>query len=156
MESRIPIPTDNIFKFYALFGLLTLVFSFGSSIYLTKSTNELLFTAVVELETLKALPHTSPVDEVRKQVLQRKIEIASDDKKTLQAGCGLLAGFAVVGLVYGFRKWHSEIQPVQDELARLQLRKLRAEVGRLEFTPVEGEADQQQKYAMPLPGAYSG
>lgn len=156
MESQIPIPTDNIFKFYALFGLLILVFSLGSSIYLTKSTNELLFTAVVELETLKALPHPSPVDEVRKQVLQRKIEIASDDKKTLQAGCGILAGFAVIGLVYGFRKWHSEIQPVQDELARLQLRKLQAEVGRLECTPAEGEADQQQKQAMPLPGTYAG
>lgn len=156
MESQIPIPTDNIFKFYALFGLLTLVFSLGSSIYLTKSTNELLFTAVVELETLKALPHPSPVDEVRKQVLQRKIEIASDDKKTLQAGCGILAGFAVVALVYGFCKWHSEIQPVQDELARLQVRKLQAEVGRLEFTSVEGEADQQQKQPIPLPDAHSG
>ncbi|MBU9579631.1 hypothetical protein KTE26_14450 [Ralstonia mannitolilytica] len=150
MENRIPLPTDNIFKFYALFGLLTLVFSFGSVIYLTKSTNELLFTAVVELETLKALPHPAPVDEVRKQVLQRKIEIASDDKKTLQAGCSILAGLSVLGMVYGFRKWHSEIQPVQDELARLQVRKLQAEVARLESAPEERWSDQQQKQPTPL------
>jgi hypothetical protein len=27
MENKIPIPTDNIFKFYALFGLLLCIFS---------------------------------------------------------------------------------------------------------------------------------
>jgi hypothetical protein len=30
---------------------------------------------------------------------------------------------------YGFKKWHTEVQPVQDEIARLSLLKLRREVG---------------------------
>ncbi|CAC9601131.1 hypothetical protein [uncultured Gammaproteobacteria bacterium] len=30
---------------------------------------------------------------------------------------------------YGFKKWHTEIQPLQDEMARLSLKKLRREVG---------------------------
>lgn len=56
MESRVPLPTDNIFKFYALFGLLLTIFSAGSVLYVNKSTNDLAFEIAVEYETLKADP----------------------------------------------------------------------------------------------------
>lgn len=32
MENKIPLPTDNIYKFYALFGLLLLVFTIGAAL----------------------------------------------------------------------------------------------------------------------------
>lgn len=34
-------------------------------------------------------------------------------------------------MLYGFKKWHSEVQPIQDEIVRLQLEKLRHEVEQL-------------------------
>jgi hypothetical protein len=52
----------------------------------------------------------------------------------------ILAGAAFWMMVYGFFKWHREIQPVQDEIAKLQLEKLRIEVDQLKnlrATPVE-------------------
>ena len=36
MESKIPLPTDNIYKFYALFGLLLFIFAFGGCYIKTK------------------------------------------------------------------------------------------------------------------------
>ncbi len=53
MDSRIPLPTDNIFKLYALFGLLLLIFSIASALYVNKSTNDLIFETAVNYETLK-------------------------------------------------------------------------------------------------------
>ena len=32
-------------------------------------------------------------------------------------------------MYYGFRQWHTKVKPVQDEIAELTLKKLRAEVG---------------------------
>ena len=129
MESRIPLPTDNIFKFYALFGLLLLIFSIASVLYVSKSTNDLVFETAVEYETLKADPKRSASQEVHFQVLQKKLEIA-DSNKSFFIFC--LAIIAVVGsfmMWYGFKKWHTKVQPIQDEIARLNLKRLRREVG---------------------------
>jgi len=129
MESRIPLPTDNIFKFYALFGLLLIVFSVGAAVYVNQDTNNLVFKIAVEYETLKADPARSISEETRFQILERKMEIAKQNKDTFLYSLGAL--FAVGGLMafYGFKKWHTEIQPIQDEMARLNLRKLRQDVG---------------------------
>ena len=74
----------------------------------------------------------SPVDDVRKQVLEKKMEIARDNKNFYIWASGGLAGIAICLMLYGFRKWHTKIQPMQDELMQLQLRKSRAEVHKLE------------------------
>ena len=128
MENRVPLPTDNIYKFYALFGLLLIIFSIGAMVYVNQSTNDLVFDVAVEYETLKADPVRSVADEARFMLLERKLEIAGLNKKTFMLCLAALfvgGGFMVL---YGFRKWHTEVQPVQDEIARLSLLKLRREV----------------------------
>ncbi len=69
MENRIPLPTDNIFKFYAMFGLLLVIFGIGSILFVSRSTNDLVFEVAVEYETLKADPVRSVSQEARFQVL---------------------------------------------------------------------------------------
>lgn len=127
MDNRIPIPTDNIYKFYAFFGLLLLMFSIGSSIYIHGTTNELIFSAAVEIETLNSIQQPSQVDEVKKKVIEKKLEIATQDKKFIINMLGFLIAISGMLMYYGFLKWHKEIQPIQDETARLQLEKLRKE-----------------------------
>lgn len=129
MESRIPLPTDNLFKFYALFGLLLVIFGCGATLYVSKSTNDLLFEIAVEYETLKADPVRTVSQEARFQVLQKKIEIAGKDKALFLSGLGGVIGIGILMVWYGFRKWHTEVQPIQDEISRLTLKKLRREVG---------------------------
>lgn len=143
MESKIPLPTDNMYKFYALFGLLTFIFSVGALLYSNQSTNEILFRSFIEAEQLKQLEKPSPLDNAKMKVLERKLELAISDKKTIKYSLLVLLCMAIMGIYYGFTKWHSEIQPRQDEMtavqletAKLQLQKLRDDVGK-SFPPTE-------------------
>lgn len=131
MESRIPLPTDNIFKFYALLGLLLFIFGAGSMLYLGKSTNELLFASIPKLAELQELEKPTAVQESTRESLKRKIEIAIEDKRILTFGSIAVMCLGAAMMLFGFGKWHTEIQPRQDEFAKLELEKLRHEVEKL-------------------------
>ena len=139
MENKIPIPTDNIFKFYAFFGLLLFIFSAGSIMYVVHSTNELAFQAIVEIETIKQIPNPSPVDLAKKQVLEKRLEIGVADKKFYLRVIGVFTAVSIGLMIYGFKKWHKDVQPVQDEITRLQLEKLRHEVGQLKHQAADNK-----------------
>lgn len=137
MESRIPVPTDNIFKFYALFSLLVFVFSIGAVLYSNNAANRLVFSAVVEIETLKQDPVPSASRKMRIAALEQQLNLSQSDRKFYLKALSLLAALSAVGIYYGFKKWHMEVQPVIDEgarvhlaIAKIQLEKLRAEVGK--------------------------
>ena len=129
MENRIPLPTDNIYKFYALFGLLLAIFCIGASIYLNKSTNDALFQIAVEYDTLEANPVRSRSQEARYQIIRKQIEIAKNNKQFYLIGLSILLASGIWMIWHGFRKWHTEIQPNQDEITRLSIKKLKQEVG---------------------------
>src|SRR5690349_9487423 len=135
MENRIPVPTDNIFKFYALFGLVLVVFSIGAAIYNNDTTNALLVSATVEIATIKQSANPTGAEVTKVAVLERQKEIAISDRKVFQ---WCLAAFLAGGgylLWYGFSKWQKIVQPRIDEMARtelaiakLQLEKLRRDL----------------------------
>ncbi|WP_416397404.1 hypothetical protein [Allohahella sp. A8] len=129
MESRVPLPTDNIFKFYALFGLLLVIFGIGSTVYVNQATNDLVFNIAVEYETLKADPMRSVSHEANFQVLKRRLEIAKQNNGAFFTGLSVVIAIGIFMMWYGFKKWHTEVQPVQDEMARLSLKRLRRELG---------------------------
>jgi hypothetical protein len=131
MENKIPLPTDSIYKFYALFGLLLFVFSLGSTIYVSRSTNDLVFTSAIEYETLRAIEKPTSVEVAKRMGIEKRVEIALADKKFFLYSLGALACLGMLAMIYGFTKWHRDIQPIQGETARLQLEKLRLEVAGL-------------------------
>ena|ERR1017187_9319841 len=119
MESRIPLPTDNIYKFYALFGLLLFIFSASSTIYVERTTNELVFQTAIELAPLLQIANPSPVEAAKKLVLEKRKEIALSDRTLFGWAISLLLLVSISSMIYGFRRWHKDVQPVQDEMARL-------------------------------------
>lgn len=126
--NRIPIPTDNIYKFYALFGL-ALIFASVLMVFVTTSnTNEEVFKRTIEMETLKAVKEPTAPEKVRAEILQKLIDIAIADKKFINQLCGGVLGIGIVAVVFGFSRWHMLVQPAQDELVRLQIRKLKEEI----------------------------
>lgn len=131
MENRVPLPTDNIYKFYALFGLLLFIFAAGSSMYINSSTNDLLFESIPKLKALEEIEKPTAAQQSTRESLERKIEIAIEDKDGLSTASTWLACFGALMMVLGFWKWHTEIQPRQDEFAELELEKLRHEVEQL-------------------------
>ncbi|MEH6484127.1 MULTISPECIES: hypothetical protein [Pseudomonas] len=139
MQSRIPLPTDNIYKFYALFGLLLIIFSCGAVIYVSQSTNETVFSTLVEVETLKEQKEPTPSVQVKIEALGKLLEVSKANKDFFNKSLGILIGLAVCIAFYGFYLWQTglqkvidETQKVQLEIAKLQLLKLQAELGQSE------------------------
>lgn len=128
MDNIIPLPTDNIYKFYALFGLLLVIFVISAVIYLNQSTNELIFSSELEYEILKTIKNPTPVDLAKIKQIEKKIEIILTNKKFMVNSIGVLLAIALIAIVYGFFKWHLEVQPLQDEIMRSQLEKLKHEL----------------------------
>ena len=128
MESKIPLPTDNIYKFYALFGLLLFIFAIGASIVSIKNTNDYMYRSYLELEPLKAIEKPSSVEIVKRDMLQRMIDVAKSDKEFFTICLNVLAGISIMLMFFGFGKWQKSVQPLQDELLKLQVEKLRHEV----------------------------
>lgn len=140
MQNQVPLPTDNIFKFYALFGLLLIIFSFGSLLYVTRSSNEVVFSAVPELEGLKQIVKPTPAEVVRITLLEKKLEITKSDKNTFVNSLGVIAGIGVVLMVCGFIKWHTGLQQVLDRTAKVQL-----EIAELQLAKLRRESEAEQK-----------
>ena len=135
MESRVPLPTDNIFKFYALFGLLLFIFSCGSMLYSVRSANEAIFDVVPELQELKQIEKPTPSETIKISLLERKLEITKADKNLIANALSYIAAIGILLMGFGFIVWHRKVQPVADrmaeaqtQIAELQLEKLRKEL----------------------------
>ena len=135
MESKIPLPTDNIYKFIALFSLVLLISSFATVIVATNTSNSVVFEHWVELETLRAQETLSVSEASRLKALERKIDIAVADKSTFVTWAGFISALGTLGMFVGFGYWHKRIQPLADqmaatqlELTKLQVLKLRSEL----------------------------
>ena len=140
MESKIPLPTDNIYKFYALFGLLLLVFAIGATLYVNRTTNDLLFGKLVERELLRQDPAPTNEQKLRLMVTERQIDIAKSDKTFFLVALGVLAAIGGSLIIYGFRRWHTEVQPVIDETAQVQLELARLQLSRLKAEEKRADA----------------
>lgn len=135
MESKIPLPTDNIYKFVALFSLVIVVVSFCSIVYANSVANAIVFEHWVEVETLQAQEKRSVEQASRLRALERKIEVAVSDKELFIKLASVFLGLGICGVFFGFRYWHKRIQPLADqmavtqlELARLQLLLLKTDL----------------------------
>ncbi len=135
MESKIPLPTDNIYKFYALFGLLLFIFAIGANIVSIKNTNDYMYRSYLELEPLKAIEKPNSVEAVKRDMLQRMIDVAKSDKEFFSTCLNWLAAISILLMFFGFGKWQKSVQPLQDELLKLQVEKLRHEVAALTLVP---------------------
>lgn len=135
MESKIPLPTDNLYKFFALFALVVFLSGFGTIIYATSATNTIAFEHWVELESLQALKEPTLEQAARLRSLERRIEVAVADKETYTLLGQFLIVAGVVGMYLGFSHWYMRIQPLADqmadtqlEIAKLQLLSLKADL----------------------------
>lgn len=131
MENRIPLPTDNIYKFYALFGLVLLVSSMAAFLYVQRSTNEMAFQAIIDYEELDAKEHPTSVEKKRKELIEKRVEIAVKDRRFYNYILLALTMGGLFSMVFGFWKWQTVVQPKQDRLLDLQIAKAEDELKKL-------------------------
>ena len=86
MQPSIPIPTDNIYKFVALFGLSLFISSGLASVAVHFYFNDILYKRSMESEILKTKADPSEEEKIRKGHLERFVSISMSDRKVLH-GC---------------------------------------------------------------------
>lgn len=139
MLDRVPVPTDNIYKFIALFSLVVLVFSSWQIISVTTASNAIVINNYPEIVELQSLEVRTLAQEAKLAVLEREKEVVVKDRKLFVNILSWVIAFAFYGIIYGFWVWRREIQPMVDaqnkaqlELLQLQVEKLRLENKKLE------------------------
>jgi hypothetical protein len=138
MDSKIPLPTDNIYKFYALFGLTLLfacVYAFVQlyNTYSTQATKR-----YIELQTLSAIAKPTAEQTAKLTIIKNQELIAASDKAFFLKALGLIIGAALILLIYGFYQWHRKIQPLQDQMISMQLEKLNLEIEAMKQSKLKG------------------
>lgn len=124
MQPNVPVPTDNLYKFQALFGLVLIISALFTAAYVHVNVNNKHFgyvdvyygpTTRSEPDQAKFKKHIeSQVDE-----LHESTEIAM----YVVGGALAIGGWLCFG---GFHRW-AKIQPLHDELLELQVAKARKE-----------------------------
>jgi len=130
VQSRIPLPTDNIYKFYALLGLLILLTTAIMFFIRNEHYNTVAFERYIPMEILKAKKNSLNEDEkLELFVYEQKAELDKANKEFeffIYVMCFIFLGVGFTA--YGFYQWHSKIQPKQDRLLDLQIQKLENDV----------------------------
>lgn len=126
MVPSLPVPTDNLWKFSALFGLALIVSSITGITYVHQSTNELIYASVVDRARLEMLQQADPVARSKIAVIDKKLEIAASDKPVLSFALTALLSAGLVISGWGFYNWW-RYQPIQDRLLELQIAKAERE-----------------------------
>ncbi|HDY8183208.1 TPA: hypothetical protein RQL23_004646 [Vibrio vulnificus] len=128
MQSRISIPTDNIYKFYATFGLVLLVATMVLFVFVYSTFQASYHERYVELKVLTSLSILTPEQAGRKEVLEAKEIIDKSDQKTYMVSIALFLTLSLFLSTYGFYRWHKKLQPLQDEILQRQKEKIELEV----------------------------
>ncbi len=128
MQSRVPLPTDNIYKFYALFGLLLFLSCTYAFVNLQQSYNERIFKRHVELKTLQDITELNATQLATREILERQAKIDASDKKFFLNSIAVFFSIAILLMFYGFQQWHTKIQPQQDEILKRNLDKIDLEI----------------------------
>ncbi len=130
MTPNIPIPTDNIYKFYASFGFVLLIAALVSFVYVHNSTNEKVLAWVTNISKLENSQKITKYEEEQIDLYKKLIEVSKKDKKLFS---NVLLTTSVLGLFvsgFGFYKWEKEIQPRDDKLTELKIKQLENELRR--------------------------
>ncbi|MGE4259752.1 hypothetical protein [Shewanella sp.] len=128
MNPNIPIPTDNVHKFYAGFGLVVFIASLIATVYVQNSTNEKIMKWFEESAKIEKLEKKAEVDLAQLQRIEELIDITKKDKKTFLYFLISSSFFGLFVAGWGFQAWEKKIQPLIDKKLELELELLELEI----------------------------
>lgn len=132
MPPSVPVPTDNIYKFSCLFGLALIVagiFVFATS-YNSALENKIRYLQVTI--PLDAKIDRSKAESDTLSMYTKLIKVTKENEELLSGFVGGLIGVGIMFSFYGAVRWYKKVQARDDQLVDLQIRKLSAEVKKLE------------------------
>jgi len=131
MTPTVPVPTDNIYKFACMFGLALIVsaiFAFVST-YTASLDRKVKYSEALIL--LESKTQRTKAEDDTLAMNKKLIEVTRSNERAANIAIGIV--FAVGGILSwsGARRWHRDIQTRDDQLAALQIEKLKAEIAKL-------------------------
>lgn len=132
MENKIPLPTDNIYKFYALFGLVIFISCSITAVSVHNSHKEIRYRNYLDFETLNMKMNKTAGDKAILEIMVAKEKLDREDRDFCVRLLLYGAFFAICLMVVGFYHWHTKIQREVDKLQRLQIIKLERDVEKTE------------------------
>jgi len=124
MTPKLPVPTDNVYKFYALFGLVILISSAFGTVYTTDVTNQRIFEIFTQIGEYKEDGEISSFEEGQIQMLEQLRDVAISNKELTLDVLAWSFAISLYVMGYGFYKWHMTIQRRDDRLTELKIRQL--------------------------------
>jgi hypothetical protein len=124
MTPNIPIPTDNIYKFYATFGFVLLVAALVSFVYVHNSTNQKLFELSTSINKFKSDGAITAFEKKQIEMQERLGEITAEDNTFFGVILVIVTLFGLMLSIYGFRMWHTVIQPRDDKIFELKIKQM--------------------------------
>lgn len=122
MIEKIPLPTDSLYKFLALAGLILFILPFVLIIQINNHTNDTVIRSAISLDSLGRDSLAAKKDSVRVTILTTLRENAISDRKTATRIGGFLVGLGFVMMIYGFRDWKRMIQRHADQISILEVK----------------------------------
>ena len=91
-----------------------------TSVSLINSSNDFIFQMAEKYVVIDEKEYHSKNDRDIKQILLDRMKSKASDRNILQKCLSVIFCFSVLAMIYGFKKWHTEIQPKQDKHSDLQ------------------------------------
>ncbi|WP_447928736.1 hypothetical protein [Vreelandella sp. EE27] len=126
MNQKIPVPTDNIYKFCATFGLVVMVVSLTLMIVNVNTANQVIFDSAKNYYDLRS--QEGPFIDEREKLIDHQLKIAVNNRDFGKWGLAFIFLMGFFCSCFGFYSWLRKLQPIHDEILELQRRKLELEV----------------------------
>ncbi|WP_372737260.1 hypothetical protein [Neptunomonas sp.] len=131
MQPKTAIPTDNIYKFYALSGLVSTIVLVVLFFQLNEEYNRRVFDRYLQTSALQGIITPTLEQKVTLHVLERQSDLDASNKQFYSISLGVFISWSLIAMITGFWQWHTKIQPIHTEICRHQLIKLKHEIVRL-------------------------
>jgi hypothetical protein len=132
MTPSLPVATDNIYKFACLFGLALIVSSIFAFVSTYTSSLDRKIRYSETIIPLEAKAQRTKTEEDLLAMNRQLMQVTKSNEKFAASLIGVVLSLGVVLSAYGATQWHKVVQRRDDKLAELQVRKLEAEVAKLE------------------------
>jgi len=122
MLEKFPVPTDSLYKFVALTGLILFILPFILVVQVTNSANDTVVRTYLAIDSLHRDPEFAKRDTGEIALLRRQRDIAISDRKTAVILCAVVAAAGALMMLYGFGAWKRLIQRHADQIAILDVK----------------------------------
>ncbi len=139
MIPSLPAPTDNIYKFACLFGLALIVSSIFAFVSSYESALDRKIKYAESVISLEAKDQRTKSENDLLALNRKLLEITGENEKVARTAIAAMLAAGIFLSAFGAARWHRDIQIRDDRMAVLQLRKLEAEVAKLEAEVSIGE-----------------